>query len=76
MGSVAAEDVAGVHLAGHVVEALVVAVGDDGFGAALELVEAVHDLAAEEAGAVFERGFVDDDLGALGLDALHDALDG
>lgn len=42
----------------------------------LERLEVVYDAAAEEGGAVGERGLVDDYLGAFGLDALHDALDG
>ena len=73
---VAAEDVAGIDLGGDVAEGVVEAVGDDGFAAGLEGGEVVDDEAAEEGGAVGERGLVDDDLGALGLDALHDALDG
>ena len=73
---VAAEDVAGIDLGGDVAEGVVEAVGDDGLAAGLEGGEVVDDEAAEEGGAVGERGLVDDDLGALGLDALHDALDG
>ena len=38
--------------------------------------QVVDDFAAEEGGAVLEGGFVDDDRCALGLDALHDTLDG
>ena len=73
---VAAEDVAGIDLGGNVAEGVVEAVGDDGFAAGLEGGEVVDDEAAEEGGAIGERGLVDDDLGTLGLDALHDALDG
>ena len=73
---VATEDVAGIDLGGDVAEGVVEAVGDDGFAAGLEGGEVVDDEAAEEGGAVGERGLIDDDLGALGLDALHDALDG
>ena len=65
-----------VHLALDVVQDGVVAVGDDGVGLGLEGGEVVDDAGAEEGGAVFEDRFVDDDLGALGLDALHNALDG
>ena len=60
----------------HVFEAFVEAVGDDGAALGLEGGEVVHHAAAEEGGAVVEGGFVDDDLRALGLHALHDALDG
>ena len=59
-----------------VVQGGIIAIGDDGGGAGLEGGEVVHDLGAEEGGAVREGGFIDDHGGALGLDALHDALDG
>lgn len=42
----------------------------------LELCQVVDHLAAEECGAVFKGWLVDDDLCALCLNALHDALDG
>ena len=42
----------------------------------LEGGEVVDDPGAEEGRAVREGGFIDDDAGTLGLDALHDALDG
>ena len=70
------EDVAGIDFRGDVVEDGVVAVGDDGVGLGLEGGEVVDHAAAEEGRAVLEGGLEDDDLRALGLDALHDALDG
>ena len=73
---IAAEEVAGIDLIFHVVEDGVVAVGDDGSGLGLELGEVVDDATAEEGGAVLEGGLIDNDLRALGFDALHDALDG
>ena len=73
---VAFEEVAGVDFGEDVVEAGVVAVGDDGGGLGLEGGQVVDDERAEEGGAVGEGGLVDDHLGAFGLDALHDALDG
>lgn len=68
------EEVAGVDLLFYVVEVLVVAVGEDDLGLLLELGEVVDHEAAEEGGAVVKGGLVDDDLGTLGLDALHYAL--
>ena len=73
---VALEDVTGINLGEDIVEAGVVAVGDDGLTLGFELCEVVDNLTAEEGCAVLKGGFVDDDLGTLGLDALHDALDG
>ena len=76
MQLVAFKYVAGVDLVEDVVQTAVVAVGDDGLALCLELGEVVDDLTTEEGLAIGDGGFVDDDLGALGLDALHDALDG
>ena len=59
----------------HIVQLGVVAVGDDGLSLGFEGGEVVHHAAAEEGFAVLERGFVDDDGGAFGFDALHHALD-
>ena len=73
--SVSVEEVAGVDLVPDVIEAGGVAVGDDGLGEALELLQVVDDPAAEERAAVREGRLVDDDGGALGPDALHHALD-
>ena len=69
------EDVAGVDLGPHVVQAWVVAVGDDGLRAALELRQVVDHHAPEERAAVLQRGLVDDQRRALGLYPLHHALD-
>ena len=65
-----------INLLLHVVQHGVVAVGYDAVGEAFELGEVIDDPGSEEGGAVLEGGFVDDHLGALGLDAFHDALDG
>src|SRR5512132_97937 len=72
--SVVAEQVARVDLVGDVLQLLDEAVGHDDVAAALELVEVAHDLRAVEP-VVRELRLVDDDLDALGLDPLHDALD-
>ena len=70
------EDVSCIDLILYIVETRIIAVGDDGVGLGLELGKVVHYEAAEEGAAVFEGWLVDDDIGSLGLDALHDALDG
>ena len=72
--SVGAEEVAGVDLAGHVGEVVGHAVGHDHVGLALEGVRVADHARAEEL-LRLHRGLVDDDLDALGLDALHHALD-
>ena len=73
--SISPENISRINLLFHIVEARFVAVGDDHVTTALELLQVVDHKAAEEGAAVLEGGFVDDDFGALGLDALHHALD-
>ena len=73
---VSAEDVACVDFVFHVIQAIIETVGDDGMTLGFELFEVIDNLAAEEGGAVLKGWLVDDDLGSLCLDALHDALDG
>ena len=64
-----------VHLVGHVRELVAPAVGDDHVAAGLEGLQVVGHLGAEELRRV-QRGLVDHHGHALGLHALHDALDG
>lgn len=73
---VTSEQVTGVDLVLDIIETAVIAVGDDGLTALLERGEIVHNLAAEEGRSVFQSRFVDDDGSTLGLDALHDPLNG
>ena len=73
---VSAEDVARVDFVFHVIQAIIETVGDDGMTLRLEVFEVVDNLAAEEGGAVLKSWLVDDDLGSLCLDTLHDALNG
>ena len=69
------ENVTRIYLRDHVIEARVVAVGDDGVRLVLELLQVVDHYRAEEGAAVGERGLVDDHPRALGLHPLHHALD-
>ena len=70
------ENIARINFILYVIETSVIAVGDDGLALSLELIKVVNDLTSEERFSIGNRGFVDDDLGSLSLDALHDALDG
>ena len=72
---VALEEIARVHLIRHVRELVAPAVGDDHVAAGLEGLQVVGHLGAEELRRV-QRGLVDHHGHALGLHALHDALDG
>ena len=69
------EQIPGIHLVPHVIQAPVIAVGDDGLRTPLELRQVVDHHAPEERAAVLQRRLVDDDRRALRLDALHHALD-
>ena len=64
-----------VDLVRHVRELVAPAAGHDHVAASLEGLQVVRDLGAEELRRV-QRGLVDDHGHALGLHALHDALDG
>ena len=74
--SVSSKDIPRVDLLLDIVKTTVVAVCDDGLGLGFEFGEVIDDKAAEEGGAVFQRGLVDYDLSSLGFDALHHSLDG
>lgn len=70
------EQVPRVYLVLDVVEAAVIAIGDNCLALLLERIKVVDYFAAEERFAVLESRFIDDDFGTLGLDAFHDALNG
>ena len=72
---VSTEQVAGIDLLLHIVQAAIVAVGNNGLAALLELVQIVDNLAAKEGSAFLQSRLVDDHSGTLRLNALHDALD-
>ena len=67
ISSISPENVSCVDFWFYVVEGGVVAVGDDGSGEALKLLQIVHDAAAEEGPAVFKRWLIDDDRRTLRL---------
>ena len=75
-GSVSPEQVAGVDLLLYIIEAAVIAVGNDGLTPLFERLKVVYHLTAKEGRAILQRRLVDDDGRALGLDPLHDALNG
>lgn len=64
-----------VHLVRHIRELVAPAVGHDHVAAGLEGLQVMRDLGTEELRRV-QRGLVDHHGHALGLHALHDALDG
>ena len=73
---VAIEKISCVHSFSNVIQAAVIAVGNDCLALLLERIKVIDDFAAEERFAVLESWFINDDFGTLCLDAFHDALDG
>ena len=74
---VPAEQIPRIHLLLHVAQHIrIEAVGQDNVALALKALEIVYDFGPEELASILQRGLVDDNGNALGLDALHNALDG
>ena len=73
---ITSEDISSIHFRLHIIENWIISVGDDGLRLGFEPGQVVDHQATEEGGAILKGGLVDDDQGALGLDALHHALDG
>ena len=73
---ISSEDIPCIYLFLNIIKAGIIAVGDDGIDLSLELGEVIDYETAEEGAAIFEGWFIDDDIGTLSLDALHDALYG
>lgn len=70
------ENIPSIHFFHHIVEATVVAVGDDGLRLFFELLQIVDDERTEESSSILKRRLIDNDLRSLGLHALHHTLDG
>ena len=64
-----------IYLVPDIIQACVVAVGDDGLAAGFEFLQVIDYPTAEEGAAVCKGRFVDDHFGALRLDPLHNSLD-
>ncbi len=74
--SVSLEDIPGINLILNIIQDTLIAVGYDGVTTGLECLKVINYTRTEESSAVRQRRLIDDDLGALGLYALHDTLDG
>lgn len=73
--SISLEYISRIHFILHIIQATVIPVGDDGVGLFLKYFKVIHNLRTKEGLAVLQGGLVDNNVGTLGLDALHDALD-
>ena len=74
--SVPPEYIPRIYLVLHIVQTSIIAVCDDSLALRLKSIEVVHHSAAKECATIFESGFVDNYLCALGIDTLNHALDG
>ena len=70
------EDVTCIHFLNYIIETGIIAVSYYTIALLFESIKIIHHLTTKEGSSIFERGLIDDDLGAFGFDALHDALDG
>ena len=73
--SIPLKDISRIYLISHIIQASIIAVGDDGLALGFELIEVVDDLRAKERFAIGNGWLIDDDFCTFGLDALHNALD-
>ena len=73
---ISSENVSSVDLILYIIQTSIVAVGDDGMTLCLEGFKVVLYSATKEGAAFFQGWLINDYLGALCLDALHDTLDG
>ena len=73
---VSSKDVSCINFILDIIQAGIIAVGDDGMALCLEGFEVVLYSTAEEGAALFQGWLINDYLGTLCLDTLHDALDG
>lgn len=71
---ISSEQISGINLRFNIVQTAVIAVSNNRLAVSLELVELVFYNAAEEGAAVLQRGFIDNNLRSLGLNALHNSL--
>ena len=71
---ISSKDVSCINLILYIVQTSIIAVGDDGMALCLEGFEVVLNSATKEGAALFQGWLIDDYLGTLCLDTLHDAL--
>ena len=75
-GLVALKVISCIYLVFYIVQRLVIAVGNNRFALFFEFCQIINNKTSKEGLAIRDSGFIDDDLGTFGFDALHDALDG
>ena len=73
---ISAEDVTSIDLVLYIIQASIIAVGDNSLTLFLEGIHIIYNLATKECTSIFQGWLINDDLSALCLDTLHDALDG
>ena len=72
--SVSPEEIPGIDLLLYIFQRLIKAVCKNDIGSGFELLKIIDHQRSEEGFPVIQRWLIDNDRSALGLDALHDAL--
>ena len=70
------KNISSIYLLLYIIQASIIAVGDNCLTLFLKCIHIIYNLATKECTSIFQGWFVDDDLGALCFDTLHDTLDG
>lgn len=63
-----------IHFACNIIQAAIIAVGNDGLAAVFEFFKVIHNFAAEEGRTILQSRLVNNDCRAFSLDTLHNAL--
>ena len=73
---ISSEQITRIYFFGNIIKYTVISVRNDAAALFLEFLQISHHKGTEESAAVFQCRFVNDHSGALGLDTLHNALNG
>lgn len=73
---ISSKNITCINLILYIIQTSIVAVGNDGMALCLEGFEVVLYSATKESAVFFQGWLIDDYLGTLCLDTLHDTLDG
>jgi len=73
---VSPQNIPSINFLFHILQAFVIAIRYNSMALLFESIKAIHYPAAKECGSVLQRRFINNHLGTLCLDALHDTLNG
>ena len=73
---IAAEYIAGIYFLLHIIQAGIIAVGDNGLTLFFEGIQIIHDLTAEKCTSIFQCRLINNYFCSLGFNTLHHPLNG